>query len=264
MNFFTGDPTYDLVLKIAYIWVALVTIGGMFGTASYGRFPAEKLGIQLSPRFGWMLMELPASVTFIFFYFQGENRFETVPLFFLGIWILHYSNRGFIFPFLIRAAKGSKGTFGLSVVLAGWFTTALHGYLNAALISDISTRYTVDWFSTPQFIIGLVIYLIGYTFNIHSDAIVRNLRSKEEVERGEKVYRIPEGGLFKYVSNPSYLTELIAWTGFATMIWSPGALFILLISAANLIPRAFQTHKWYLEKFPEYPKNRKVIFPFIL
>ncbi|MHA1855496.1 MAG: hypothetical protein ACTSWX_09125 [Promethearchaeota archaeon] len=30
-----------------------------------------------------------------------------------------------------------------------------------------------------------------------------------------------------------------------------------------MVPRAYSHHHWYLEKFPEYPKNRKAIFPYI-
>lgn len=51
-----------------------------------------------------------------------------------------------------------------------------------------------------------------------------------------------------------------------TLTWSIPGFAVLLISSFNLVPRAFQTHKWYLEKFgDEYKKlNRKVIVPFIL
>jgi hypothetical protein len=52
------------------------------------------------------------------------------------------------------------------------------------------------------------------------------------------VYRIPEGGLFRFVTNPSYLAELVFWAGFALFTWSLAGVFILAISMANLIPRA--------------------------
>jgi 3-oxo-5-alpha-steroid 4-dehydrogenase 1 len=100
--------------------------------------------------------------------------------------------------------------------------------------------------------------------NIHSDAIIRNLRSRQEIERGDKVYRIPKGGLFRFVTNPSYLTEITAFTGFALATWSLGATFILLITIANLVPRAFQTHRWYQERFADYPAERRVLIPFVL
>ena len=55
-----------------------------------------------------------------------------------------------------------------------------------------------------------------------------------------------------------------SFTGFAIATWSLGAVFVLLVSAANLIPRAFQVHEWYKEKFPDYPRQRKVLVPYLL
>lgn len=252
---------YNHILVFSFSYLVLIIIGGFFVKAPYGRFASDKYGFSLSPRLGWFLMELPATISFVYFFFQGENRFEAVPLFFLGIWLIHYGNRGFIFPYLIRTTKGQTGSFSFMVVSAGWLVTTLHGYLNAVFISHLSTHLTVDWFSDPRFIIGMIIYAFGYTMNVHSDYIIRHLRSKTEVGSGEKIYRIPQGGLFKYVTNPSYFTELISFTGFALATWSAGALFVLGVSAANLIPRAIQTHNWYKDRFPNYPKDRKIILP---
>ena len=261
MESLISQSSYDTALMVAGVYLVLVIIGGFFVKAPYGRFATESMGLNLSPRLGWFLMELPATLSFVFFYFQGENRFEMVPLFFLAIWLIHYGNRGFIFPLLMRVAKGQKGSFSIGIVFAGWFVTAFHGYLNAVFISHLSTHLTDAWFSDPRFIVGMGIYIFGYVMNLHSDHVIRTLRSKEEVASGEKVYRIPEGGLYRYITCPSYFTELISFTGFAIATWSLGALFVLGISAANLIPRAFQTHQWYKEKFSDYPDNRKVIVP---
>lgn len=104
----------------------------------------------------------------------------------------------------------------------------------------------------------------GFIMNVDSDAIIRNLRSKEEVARGEEVYRISQGGVFKYVTNPSYCTELLSFAGFAIAAWSLGAVFVLLVSAANLVPRAFQIHTRYNEGFENYPKEGKVLIPFVI
>lgn len=257
--------TYQLMLKVGFAYVALIVIGGLIMPAPYGRLASDKFGFNFSPKWGWFLMELPATLSFLFFYFQGKNWDQTVPLIFLGVWLIHYGNRGFIFPMLMRVAKGASSSFSVMVVVMGWLVTAMHGYLNAVFISELSTHLTPEWLTDPRFIIGMCIYVAGYTLNLHSDAIIRNLRSKEEVERGDKVYRIPQGGLFKYVTNPSYFTELMSFTGFAIATWSLGAVFVLLVSAANLIPRAFQIHKWYKEKFgDEYPADRKVLIPFII
>lgn len=259
-----SQDIYNKILLFSFGYLFLIIVGAFFVKAPYGRFASDSYGFSLSPRMGWFLMELPATLSFVFFYFQGSNKAELVPLLFLGVWLIHYGNRGFVFPLLMRVANGQRGSFSFMVISAGWLVTTLHGYLNAVFISHLSTHLTAEWLSDPRFIIGMVIYVFGYTMNLHSDHIIRNLRSKQEVESGKKIYRIPRGGLFNYVSSPSYFTELVSFTGFAIATWSPGALFVLGVSAANLIPRAFQTHQWYKEKFTDYPKNRRVIFPGIL
>ena len=106
-KFFLDADHYQLILQGAFVYVAIIVMGGFVMPSPYGRFASNRFGINMSPRLGWFLMELPATLSFIYFYFQGQNRFEAVPLFFLGIWLMHYANRGFIFPFLIRTAKGS-------------------------------------------------------------------------------------------------------------------------------------------------------------
>ncbi|MFH2005554.1 MAG: 3-oxo-5-alpha-steroid 4-dehydrogenase [bacterium] len=264
MSWCTGNTTYDTVLTIALVYAALAAVGSVFVESPYGRFASDKYGINMGPRLGWFLMELPSTVVFVYFFFAGARRGELVPLIFLGIWLIHYANRGFIFPYLIRAAKGQKASFSLMVVSAGWFATSLHGYLNAAYVTTYGSHYTMAWLTDPRFLIGITIYYVSFAANLHCDRILRNLRTPEEAAAGEKVYRIPRGGLFCWVSSPSYLTELTAWAGFALCIWSPGGVFILAISLANLVPRAFATHRWYKERFPDYPPERKALIPFLL
>ena len=264
MTWYTGNSTYDTVLTFAYGLALLIFIGAAVAKSPYGRFASDQWGgINLDPRLGWFLMELPATLSFVYFYFQGRNRFEVVPLFFLVVWLIHYGNRGFVFPYLIRTPKGATASFSIVVVASGWLVTALHGYLNAAFISDLGMHFTPDWFVDPRFLVGITLYYASFVLNVHSDAIIRNLRTVEEVERGEKVYRIPRGGLFRFVTSPSYLTEITAFTGFAIATWSLGATFIVLVTIANLVPRALQTHRWYNEKFPDYPQERRALIPYL-
>jgi len=264
IGWFTGNELYDTVLSVAFGYVVFVVIASFFAQAPYGRFASEKYGLSLSPRFGWFLMELPATLVFVYCYFQGKNSAELVPLVFLAVWLVHYGNRGFIFPLLIRAPKGAKGSFSLMVILSGWLATGMHGFLNATYISELGTQYTNEWLTTPQFIIGISLYYTAFFLNLHSDHIIRNLRTKEEVRAGVKNYRIPHGGLYRYVTSPSYLTELVGWLGFAIALWSWGSVFILAISAANLIPRALESHRWYKDTFESYPEGRKALIPYLI
>ena len=262
MDWYTGDTTYDLILTLGFAYVGIVVIAAPFVDTPYGRFASEKFGISLGPRFGWFLMELPATLVFFAVFFSGSHWSEPVPLVFAGMWALHYANRGWFFPFSIRVPKGAKGSFSIMVVGTGWLATSMHGYLNAAYMSELGD-YS-GWLSDARFWTGLSVYYLSYGLTLHSDSIIRNLRSKAEVAAGEKVYRIPRGGMFRWVTCPNYLFEIIGWTGFAVCTWSLGSVFVLGISIANLVPRALSTHKWYRQKFEDYPKERKALIPFIL
>ncbi len=264
MTWCTGDSTYDTLLTVALAYAACAAVASIFVPSPYGRFASARFGLSLGPRLGWFLMELPAVPVFCWFFFTGPRWSEPVPLLFLGVWLVHYANRGFLFPYLIRAAPGAKTSFSLLVVVAGWAATALHGYLNGAWLSAYGSHLTPAWLGDPRFLAGMALYLVSYVLTLQGESILRNLRTSAELAAGERAYRIPRGGLYRWVTSPCYLTELTGWAGFALATWSPGGLFIFAISAANLVPRAFATHRWYRQRFPDYPPERRALVPFLL
>jgi 3-oxo-5-alpha-steroid 4-dehydrogenase 1 len=120
-------------------------------------------------------------------------------------------------------------------------------------------QYSPAWLATPQFVIGLVIFLAGFVINIHSDHIVRNLRKP-----GDTAFHIPRGGMFRYVTSANYFGEFTEWVGWAIMTWSWVGLVFAIWVFANLGPRADTHHHWYIKKFgDEYPRDRKRMIPFI-
>lgn len=259
------------------------------GKAHYGRFGVNAPGVKLDPRLGWWLMELPATLSFLYhFYIGTKNRLrkeeeekkaaeaekrepkivgpsaKTSMALFL-IWCIHYGNRGWFFPLTIRVAEGSQASFALHNSLIGAVFLSLHGYLNARMFSEYGKHLQDDWLKSPQFITGLFIYACGYALTVHSESVLRNLRPLNEVVNQANRYKIPYGGGFDYVTNPQYLGELTAWLGFNILSGMAGnGLPVLFISLANLVPRAFENHKWYLKKFPDYPKDRTALIPFVL
>ena len=46
--------------------------------------------------------------------------------------------------------------------------------------------------------------------------------------------------------------------------WSISGVVFLIRVIANLFPRAISHHRWYKNKFDNYPKNRKAIIPGII
>lgn len=259
----SGETTYDVSATIAFSIVLLTAMAAPLLQTPYGRFADARWGASLDPRLGWFLMELPAPVVFLATFVGGPHRAEPYPLVLLAVWSFHYLNRGFLMPLLMRVPRGQKGSFSLMVVAIGWLVTSLHGYLNARWATTFHANPSATWLADPRFLLGFAIYALAMGGNLHADHVLRTLRTRDEVARGERVHRIPRGGLFELVTNASYFTELVAWSGFALMTWSPGGLFILGISLANLVPRALATHRWYLAKFPAYPRERKILVPYV-
>ncbi len=144
------------------------------------------------------------------------------------------------------------------IVVSGGFYCALNGYLNGMWVG-VFGQYDNAWLTDIRFITGVVIFISGYALNKRSDYILSHLRKP-----GETDFKIPYGAGFKYVSAPHYLGELMTWTGFALASWSWAGLLFVVMTAANLIPRALSTHKWYHETFDDYPKERKAVIPLIL
>ena len=97
---------------------------------------------------------------------------------------------------------------------------------------------------------------VGMALNIDSSRRLLRLKKANPDD-----YSIPRGGLFRWVSCPNYLGEIVEWLGWALLTWSPAGLAFAAWTMANLVPRARAHHRWYRERFPDYPARRKALVP---
>ena len=250
--------TFDLFLVIMAIVAVIVFIALYFVDAGYGMFFNKKWGPSLSNRWGWLLMEAPVFIAMFLLWFYSGRRDDPVRLCFFLLFELHYLQRAFIFPFLIKGSNRMPLAIVLMAVIFNMANAAMQGgwifYFSPAEI------YPPAWFGSWQFILGAVLFFAGMYINIDSDRIIRNLRKP-----GDKAHYLPRGGMFKYVSSANYFGELVEWTGFAILTWSwAGALFAVW-TFANLAPRAARIYKRYEAEFGEefIREKRKRILPFI-
>lgn len=226
-----------------------------FITAPYGRHRTSRAKKGLSYNLGWFLMEIPPITVVPLVFFQGRYSAQTAPLVLLGIWMAHYTYRSLLFPFLLQ---GKGKTKPVAAVAIGFAFNAINGFAVAYGLSFVGSHLTPDWLLGPRFIVGVVLMGTGFAICYHSDSVLRHLRRP-----GETGYRIPYGGLYRWVSSPNYLGEIIEWTGFAIATWNLPGLAFMVFTIANLFPRAFSHHRWYREHFPDYPQDRKAILPFV-
>ena len=159
--------------------------------------------------------------------------------------------------------------------------------INATCIAGYLAGYgpttTADWAGRAPYIeFGMMVFLIGLAANFYHDdelreirrAAARNAKRREERDGGgkgkkgvEKVYMMPENGLFRVVLYPHYFCEWIEWAGF-WMIGGWGcvpARTFLFNEIATMLPRALQGKRWYLDRFgKEKVGSRKAVIPGVI
>lgn len=252
LHFFNG------FLVVMAVTAAIVFIALQYVEAGYGMMYTPRWGRTINNRVGWVIMEAPVFVAMTVLWLCSSRRFDTVPLIMFLFFQIHYFQRSFIFPWLIK----SNGRMPLSIISMGALFNVLNALMQGGWIFYISSpdRYPVQWLMSPQFIIGTVIFFAGMAVNCHSDYIIRHLRKP-----GDTKHYIPRGGFFRYVSSANYFGEFIEWTGFAILTWSWAGAVFALWTFANLAPRAKKIHQRYSREFgKEFDLlNLKRIIPFI-
>lgn len=150
----------------------------------------------------------------------------------------------------------------LSIVSMGIIFNLLNALMQGGWIFYISPLdyYTAEWFYSPQFIIGVIIFFAGMFINIQSDSIIRHLRKP-----GDRRHYIPReecsdgivGKLFWRMARMGRIRYPHLVMGRES--YSLGG------HSANLAPRSAALYKRYSEEFGEEftKEKRKKIIPFI-
>ena len=248
----TQDPIYNVVLLASLGLAAMVFVSLFFVDAPYGRHRRKGWGPTIGDKAGWVLMEAPSPLLLAAAYFLGHPHTVTA-LVFLIMWEVHYLYRAFLYPLRVR---DSRGRMPLSVVAMGALFNVMNAYLNGRYLFMLSDGYPLSWLIDPRFAVGLGLFILGMLVNRRADRTLLNLRREDGA-----TYRIPEGGLYRWISCPNYLGEIVEWVGWAIATWSLSGLAFALWTAANLAPRARAHHRWYLETMPDYPPERKALLP---
>ena len=181
-----------------------------FSSAPYGRHGRPGWGPTVGPRTGWILMESPAVFAYAAIFAGGRHAMEAVPLALFAIWQSHYLYRTLIFPFRLRSGRPMP----LSIALPGFGFNLVNAWINARWVSELG-EYPPAWFADPRFGAGVALFAAGWLVNHHADGVLLALRKP-----GESGYRVPHGGLYRWVSCPNYLGEMMEWLGWAIATWS--------------------------------------------
>ncbi|GAA5899100.1 hypothetical protein JCM6882_004617 [Rhodosporidiobolus microsporus] len=307
---------YGAVQRIFAAFGLLAGPGSLLTDAPFGRFIGGKgwIGPTVNGTVGWILMELCSPLSFLYFLSTPPSTspftfsapsitritsiFRSLPparAFLAVLFLVHYSNRAVVG----ELRNPGRGRMHIVIpILSALFNLANGGTLGMYLAGGAAGKSVSNFglkensTSTVLFGVGVALWAVGFASNIYHDNVLFRLKEEKRLEREEKKdpkattepspqsrYAIPQGGLYRFISHPSYTSEWVEWAGFtlATLALAPSpfpplssslslarlpstlrpfqawylqppAMFVLEEIAA-MLPRARSGHRWYQKTF---------------
>ncbi|CAH2254894.1 very-long-chain enoyl-CoA reductase [Pararge aegeria] len=173
-------------------------------------------------------------------------------------WSFHYGKRLLETLFIHRFSHGTMPLRNLFKNCAYYwlFTLYIAYHINHPLYTPPNHSYVIGGIG------GFMICEFG-NYSVH--LLLRNLRPP-----GTKVRSIPMPDfnplckLFNYVSCPNYTYEFGSWLFFAIMTKCAPAGIFAFVGLYQMSVWALGKHRNYKKEFPNYPKGRTAILPYIL
>lgn len=237
------NPTvFDTLTLMMAVLAIVVFIALQKIDAGYGMMYNRKWGPTISNRIGWIIMEAPAFLCMAAIWICSPHPEDPAACVMAGLFELHYLQRTFIFPLLMRG----KSRMPWAIIVMGMIFNTINAYMIGGWLFFITPAgfYPLSWLYSPIFIMGTAIFFMGMIINLHSDHVIRNLRAP-----GDTRHYIPRKGFYRFVSSANYFGEFTEWVGFAILTCSVPAAVFAIWTFANLAPRAKAIHKRYTQEF---------------
>lgn len=175
-------------------------------------------------------------------------------------WSFHYAKRLLETVFVHRFSHSTMPIRNLfkNCTYYWGFTAYVAYYVNHPL-------YTLPYFGNLQIYGGLAAFILCELGNLSIHLAFKNMRPA-----GSKVRKIPKPTgnpftlLFNFVSCPNYTYESGSWAAFTIMTQCLAGGLFTLAGVYQMSVWALQKHRNYKKEFPNYPRGRKSIFPFVL
>lgn len=173
-------------------------------------------------------------------------------------WCAHYAKRIWETLFVHRFSHGT-------MPLGNLFKNCSYYWLFALYVAYHVNHplYTPPCHAT--FLFGLAGFTLCELGNLSVHVALRNLRPP-----GTKIRRIPVPDsnpltlLFNFVSCPNYTYEFGAWAFFTIMTKCLPAGLFAAAGMYQMTVWAIAKHRNYKKEFPDYPKKRSAILPFVI
>lgn len=226
---------------------------------------------DLGPQIGWktvFLLEYAGPLALYvatyfrpaFMYGSDATKMHQVVHLAVICWIFHYSKRILETLCVHRFSHATMPFRNLFKNCSYYWLFGLYigYYVNHPL-------YTPPSFGNTQIYTALAFFILAELGNLSIHLALRNLRPSGTTERKIPVATSnPFTCLFNLVSCPNYTYEVISWISFSVMTQCLPAGLFTMAGLYQMTVWALGKHKNYKKEFPNYPKGRKSIVPFIV
>lgn len=226
-----------------------------FGLSEGSELTLKDLGPQISWRAVFLLEYLGPLLIHQLFYALHPHPLNLIQQLAYVCVTFHFLKREYETLFVHRFSHAT-------MPLRNLFKNSAHYWLGSGLaVAWELYNYKQYDDSVPEWTtIGWAcLFMAAELGNLYTHVVLRRLRSHDPKARG-----IPYGFGFHWVSCPNYLFESIAWLAFAKMTDLISAWIFLILATAQMYLWARKKHDIYRKEFPNYPRERKAMFPYIL
>ncbi|XP_066591317.1 polyprenol reductase [Prorops nasuta] len=114
-----------------------------------------------------------------------------------------------------------------------------------------------------HYLLAAIFFWVGIEQH-KANLILRNLRKDKTGRFMNSGYAIPTGQLYNYISSPLQFLEILVYMILSLILWQANSFhFITIWVIANQITCCWMNQEWYTNTFSNYPKERKILIPFI-
>ncbi|EAN30497.1 3-oxo-5-alpha-steroid 4-dehydrogenase family protein [Theileria parva strain Muguga] len=223
----------------------------------------KDLGVQISWRLVFFMEYLGPLFILPLLYFFPSFFYRTEPLIrycsqkcgFVML-MFHFLKREFETFFVHRFSKETMPIKNL-------FTNCFHYWVLCAIgigyyLFHPNYRPVLFFTRGAEKIILFALFFLFQFLTFMTHLTLCRLRPKGTVVRG-----IPRDWGFQYVSCANYFWELLIWVDIALFVNTLTGYFFAFAVFLILANWAKKKHNKYLKEFPNYPKNRKALIPFL-
>jgi very-long-chain enoyl-CoA reductase len=249
-------------------------IGDFFGTEDSINILVKDLGPQISWTTVFVIEYFgPLFIHPLFYFAQklvygGEFDHSQDQFLVFGFVMLHYLKREFETLFVHRFSlatmparnivKNSAHYWILSGVSLAYFVYAPRTYGSGGPFRFLFSRQGIVPLDEFTIMVLSGVWMFAELSNFKTHMILCDLRPVGSTER-----KIPYGYGFDLVSCPNYFFEYLAWLMVLLITQNVSVLVFLVVATGQMWVWAVKKHRRYRKDFPDYPRNRKVMFPFL-